>query len=52
MLIDLSLPRMNGIDLIRELRIRQPELRCAILSGHRSPVYVRQALEVGAEATC
>ena len=49
MLIDLSLPRMNGIDLIRELRIRQPELRCAILSGHRSPVYVRQALEVGAE---
>jgi DNA-binding NarL/FixJ family response regulator len=49
MLIDLSLPRMNGIDLIRELRTRRPELRCAILSGHRSPVYVRQALEVGAE---
>jgi DNA-binding NarL/FixJ family response regulator len=48
MLIDLSLPRMSGIDLIRELRLRQPELLCAILSGHRSSVYVRQALEVGA----
>src|SRR5688572_2558058 len=48
MLIDLSLPRMNGIDLIRELRQRQPALRCAILSGHRLPVYVRQALAVGA----
>ena len=48
MLIDLSLPRMNGIDLIRELRIRQPDLCCAILTGERSPVYVRQALEVGA----
>lgn len=47
-LIDLSLPHMNGIDLIRELRQRQPDLRCAILSGHRSPAYVRQALEVGA----
>ncbi len=48
MLTDLSLPRMSGIELIRELRLRQPDLRCAILSGHRSPAYVRQALEVGA----
>jgi DNA-binding NarL/FixJ family response regulator len=48
MLIDLSLPRMSGIELIRELRQRRPDLRCAILSGHRSPAYVRQALEVGA----
>lgn len=48
MLIDLSLPRMSGIDLIRELHLRQPDLRCAILSGHRSPAYVRQAMEVGA----
>lgn len=48
MLIDLSLPHMSGIDLIRELRQRRPELRCAILSGHRSPAYVKQAMEVGA----
>ena len=48
MLIDVSLPRMSGIDLVRELRQRHPELRCAILSGHRSSLYVRQALEAGA----
>ena len=39
---------MNGIDLIRELRTRLPGLCCAILTGERSPVFVRQALEVGA----
>jgi two-component system response regulator DesR len=32
----------------RGSRLRQPDLRCTILSGHRSPAYVRQALEVGA----
>lgn len=48
LLTDLSLPRMSGIELIRELHLRQPDLRCAILSGHRSSAYVCQALEVGA----
>jgi DNA-binding NarL/FixJ family response regulator len=48
LLIDLSLPGMNGIELIRELRALHPGLRCAILSGHRSPSYVGQALAAGA----
>jgi len=45
-----ALDEFEGLmpDPIRELRLRQPDLRCAILSGHRSPAYVRQALEVGA----
>jgi DNA-binding NarL/FixJ family response regulator len=48
MLIDLSLPGMSGIDLIRELRKLHPDLLCAILSGHRSGSYVHNALEAGA----
>ena len=48
MLVDLSLPGMSGIDLIRELLRRAPDVRCAILSGHRSPAYVREALAAGA----
>lgn len=43
MLIDLSLPGMDGIALITELRKRLPELPCAILSGHDSRSYVGQA---------
>lgn len=50
MLIDLSLPGMNGIALIAELRKRHGYLHCAILSGHVSQSYVRQALAAGAQA--
>src|SRR5262245_56570858 len=48
LLIDLSLPGMSGIDLVREIRERQPALRCMILSGHSSRAYVKQALAAGA----
>lgn len=48
MLIDLSLPGMNGIELVRELQHRRPGLPLAILSGHRSRTYAGQALEAGA----
>jgi DNA-binding NarL/FixJ family response regulator len=48
MLIDLALPGMSGIELVRALRAIHPRLRCVILSGHRSPAYVGQALAAGA----
>jgi DNA-binding NarL/FixJ family response regulator len=47
-LADVSLPHMNGINLVRELRAKYPHLRCAVLSGHLSPDYVQRALEAGA----
>jgi DNA-binding NarL/FixJ family response regulator len=47
-LVDLSLPGMSGIELIRELRDLYPRLCCAILSGHRSPSYAGHALAAGA----
>lgn len=50
MLVDLSLPGMDGIELIKVIRRRYPDLPCAILSGHRSQVYVAKALAAGANA--
>lgn len=47
-LVDLSLPGMNGIDLIQRLQARQPDLPCLILSGHTEVTYIRQALAAGA----
>ena len=47
-LADVSLPSMNGISLVGELREKYPHLRCAVLSGHLSTDYVQRALHAGA----
>src|SRR5215217_2588402 len=47
-MIDMSLPQMSGAELVRALRSRWPSLYCLILSGHREPIYVQQALAAGA----
>jgi DNA-binding NarL/FixJ family response regulator len=48
MLVDVSLPDMSGIDLVRALRIQHPELVMAMLSGHAERSYVMHALAAGA----
>jgi len=46
-LLDLSLPGMNGIEAVRVLRRRLPETRFIALSMHEDPEYVRGFLEAG-----
>jgi DNA-binding NarL/FixJ family response regulator len=48
LLIDVSLPKMNGIRLVSMIRERFPGLRCLMLSGHLTPFYVKRSLEAGA----
>jgi DNA-binding NarL/FixJ family response regulator len=48
LLIDVSLPNMNGIRLVSMIQEKFPGLRCMMLSGHLTPFYVRRSLEVGA----
>ncbi len=50
MLIDLSLPGMNGLELLGKLRDRVPPVQCVVLSGYRSGEYSAQAREAGASA--
>lgn len=47
-LVDVSLPRMSGIELVETLRSRDAGVRCLILSGHAEESYVRGAREAGA----
>lgn len=47
LLIDLSMPRMNGTEAIQVLRARQPDLKIIVLTVHRTEEYVRAALDAG-----
>jgi DNA-binding NarL/FixJ family response regulator len=49
-LLDLSLADGDGITLLRELRARSPETRIVVVTMHRDPETVRQALLAGAAA--
>ena len=47
-LMDLSMPRMNGLDAIREIKKKAPEIKILILTVHKSDEYIQAALEAGA----
>lgn len=49
LLVDLSLPGMSGIDLVRVVGERWPGVRCLILSGHARRSYADEALAGGAK---
>ncbi len=47
-LLDLSLPGMHGTEIIRQVKISQPTVRCLVLTVHMSEPIVRAALHAGA----
>ena len=49
-LMDLQMPRMNGIDAIGAIRAEFPEARIIILTTHAGDVQVSRALKAGARA--
>jgi DNA-binding NarL/FixJ family response regulator len=48
-IMDISLPGMNGIECTRLLSEQTPDCRVVILSMHASPLIVRRAVEAGAQ---
>jgi DNA-binding NarL/FixJ family response regulator len=47
-LIDVSLPTMNGIQVAGAIHEQFPNLLCLMISGHLTPFYVKRSLEAGA----
>lgn len=48
--LDLNLPGLNGIDIIRRLRIHHQPAKIVVLSVYQDEMYVYRALEAGAAA--
>ncbi|MBK6283794.1 MAG: response regulator transcription factor [Draconibacterium sp.] len=48
-LIDIAMPRMNGIDATKKIKSQMPEVKIIILSMHLEKEYVKGVLEAGAD---
>ncbi len=48
--VDLSLPGINGIELIRRIGARRPTAAAVVVTGHTEQTYVDEAFEAGARA--
>src|SRR6476660_5172428 len=47
-IMDLSMPRMNGIEAIKEIRSRLPQLKILVLTVHASEAYIHACVSGGA----
>ncbi len=47
-LVDMSMPGLSGMDLIKRLKIEKPKLRILVLSMHGEQQYAARALKAGA----
>ena len=47
-MVDMSMPGLSGIDLIKRLKLEKPKLRILVLSMHGERQYAARALKAGA----
>ena len=48
-LVDLSLPGMNGMDLVKTLKSQHPSIKTLVLSMHEESLYAARSIRAGAK---
>lgn len=48
LLVDIAMPELNGLEVVRQLTREAPQVHCIILSMHADEEHVWQALQAGA----
>ncbi|QLE01952.1 response regulator transcription factor [Galbibacter sp. BG1] len=49
LVVDIRMPEMNGIEVVKQLKNRWPEIKALVLSMHDSEEYVVQSIQAGAD---
>lgn len=49
LITDISMPRLNGLDLIRQAREIHPDLKVIVLSGYDDFAYLKEGMSLGIE---
>ena len=52
LLLDLSMPRLSGISVMRDIKSQFPDVKILALTIHESDQYVLEAFEAGADGYC
>ena len=52
LLLDISMPRLNGISVIKEVRTQFPDLKILVLTIHESDQYVLETFKAGVNGYC
>jgi len=47
--LDISMPRLRGIEATQKIKVTYPDVKVLILTIHKSPEYLHHALSAGAE---
>ncbi|KYZ75543.1 two-component system response regulator [Anaerosporomusa subterranea] len=50
LLLDLSMPAMDGIECLKEIKSRYPEAKVIVLTMHEDENYIKRAMQAGASA--
>ncbi|MBI5076192.1 MAG: response regulator transcription factor [Nitrospirae bacterium] len=48
-ILDISMPKLSGIDAAHEIEQKHPRIKVLILTIHKDDAYLRRAISVGAE---